>query len=170
VKKPTAVMIVLIAVVCSLFIVAPALAAAQLNTNEKQLMASINKVRAKHGLVKFRVNEKLWDAARGHSTEMSEKKYFYHASYGKKEVWSARILRYGYKYRTVGEDIYWAGGLTGCLPSEVVKAWMKSPAHRKVILTRAFRDIGPGAAMAPDGYGKCTGAVWFYTLDLGRRR
>ena len=46
---------------------------------------------------------------------------------------------------------------------------MKSPMHRAVILTRAFRDIGLGAAMAADGFRKCTGAVWFFTLDLGRR-
>ena len=46
---------------------------------------------------------------------------------------------------------------------------MKSPAHRAVILTRAFRDIGVGAVKTTDGYGSIDGTVWFFTLDLGRR-
>ena len=49
----------------------------------------------------------------------------------------------------------------------VVDAWMKSPAHRAVILTKAFRDIGVGAVKTEDGYANIDGAVWFFTLDLG---
>ena len=51
----------------------------------------------------------------------------------------------------------------------VVDSWMKSPAHRAVILTRTFRDIGVGAVKTEDGYGSIDGVVWFFTLDMGRR-
>ena len=46
---------------------------------------------------------------------------------------------------------------------------MKSKAHRAVILTKAFRDLGVGAVKTDDGYGNVDGPVWFFTLDLGRR-
>ena len=42
-------------------------------------------------------------------------------------------------------------------------------AHRAVILTRVFRHIGLGAVKTDTGYGSIDGAVWFFTLDAGRR-
>ncbi len=41
--------------------------------------------------------------------------------------------------------------------------WMDSPAHRKVILTSIFRDVGVGALTASDGQ-------VYFTLDMGRRK
>ncbi len=89
------------------------------------------------------------------------------------ETWSSRIVRYGYtrqgcSYWKAGENIYYGAGLYSS-PCLVVRAWMASPAHRAVILTKVFRDIGVGAVKTDDGYGNIDGVVWFFTLDLGRR-
>jgi uncharacterized protein YkwD len=46
----------------------------------------------------------------------------------------------------------------------MVKAWMESPGHREIILTRAFREAGVGIAMGvPSGRG--SGAT--FTMDFG---
>lgn len=171
-KSPKGILIVLIVVVGTLLLAAPALAATQLNSYEKQVVTLINKQRAKRGLPQLRVNGKLVEAARGHSTEMGELKYFTHGS-ASGETWSSRIVRYGYtrqgySYWKAGENIYFGAGLWSS-PVACVDGWMKSKSHRTVILTRAFRDIGVGAVKTDTGYGDIDGAVWFFTMDVGRR-
>lgn len=148
---------------------APALT---LNSYEKQVVSLINKQRAKRGLPKVSVHAKLVDAARAHSTDMAGQKYFRHSSLSG-ETFSQRVIRHGYKragysYWKVGENIAWGSGLYSS-PTVIVQAWMKSKAHRNVILTKRFRDIGVGAVKCEDGFGECEGVVWFFTLDLGRR-
>ena len=171
-KSPKSIVIVLIVLVCTLLLATPALAAPTLNTYEKQLVCLINKARAKRDLPQLRVHAKLVNAARGHSTEMGEVKYFTHDSCDG-ETWSARIIRYGYTregfdYWKVGENIYYGAGLYSS-PVACFDSWMKSKAHRNVILTRAFRNIGVGAVRTETGYGSIDGPVWFFTLDVGRR-
>ncbi len=171
-KKPTGIVIVLLVLACSLFLAAPVLAATSLNSYEKQVVALVNKQRAKRGLVALRVNGKLVDAARAHSAEMGEQQYFSHDS-ARGGAWSSRIVRYGYtregySYWKAGENIYYGAGLYSS-PYLVVKAWMGSPVHRAVILTKVFRDVGMGAVKCDQGYDSVDSTVWFFTLDLGRR-
>jgi uncharacterized protein YkwD len=172
VKSPRGILIVLAVVVGVLLLAAPALAATELNPYEKQLVALVNKQRAKRDLPRLRLNAKLLNAARGHSTEMSELKYFAHKS-ADGEAWSKRVIRYGYvrdgySYWKAGENLYYGANLYSS-PVACVSAWMKSKAHRRVILTRAFRNIGVGAVMTDTGYGDIDGTVWFFTMDVGRR-
>jgi uncharacterized protein YkwD len=172
VKPSRIVVVILLAVVGSLLLAAPSLAAVSLNKYEKQLVAEVNKQRAKRGLCKLRVNVKLVSAARAHSADMSQRKYFDHNS-PDGECWSSRIVRYGYtrkgcRYWKAGENLYLGAGLFSS-PYVVVKSWMSSKRHRTVILTSKFRDIGVGAVKTEDGYGSIDGVVWFFTLDLGRR-
>lgn len=163
---------ILVAIVCVLSCAAPALANTSLNKYEKQLVALINKQRAKRDLAKVSVNVHLVKAARSHSAEMGTQKFFAHDS-ADGERWSSRIVRYGYKRRgcslwRAGENIYYGSGIYSS-PRLVMKAWMSSPLHRRIILTKAFRDIGIGAVKTTDGFGSVDGTVWFFTLDLGRR-
>ncbi len=166
------IIIALAVLVATVLLSAPALAATHLNPYEKQLVKLVNKQRAKHGLKALNVNVKLVRAARAHSADMGEKKYFSHdAPSG--ETWSARIIRHGYSregysFWKAGENIYYGAGLYSS-PYVVAKAWMKSKPHRRVILTKVFRDLGIGAVKTDDGYENVDGAVWFFTLDVGRR-
>lgn len=173
-KTRTGIVILLIAMVCTLSLAAPALASTTLNSYEKQLLAQVNKRRAKHDLPQLRLNGKLVASAREHSADMGARKYFEHdAPAPDAEEWDARIIRCGYtkkgfSYWKVGENIYYGSGIWSS-PVAVVDAWMKSKTHRAVILTKVFRDIGVGAVKTEDGYGNIDGSVWFFTLDLGRR-
>jgi uncharacterized protein YkwD len=169
VKK--SVVVVLIAIVCTLVLAAPALAYTPFNSYEKKVIALVNKQRAKYGLAKLRVNGKLVNAARSHSADMGARKYFSHNS-PTGETWTARLRRHGYtrrgyRYWKAGENLYYGSGLYSS-PSVAVRAWMRSKAHRAVILTKVFRDIGIGAVKT-QGYRSLSGPVWFFTLDLGRR-
>ncbi len=164
--------IVLIAIACTLLLATPALASTALNSYEKQVAALVNKQRAKYGLPQLRLHGKLVEAARVHSADMAQREYFEHNS-PSGETWSSRIVRCGYtrkgyRYWKAGENIYYGSGLYSS-PFVVVSAWMKSRAHRAVILTRIFRDLGVGAVKTQDGFGGIDGPVWFFTLDLGRR-
>ena len=171
-KTPRGTIILFVVIVCALFLAAPALAATSLNDYEKQIVAAVNKQRAKYDLCQLRVNARLIEAARAHSADMGGRKYFDHDS-PSGETWSSRIIRYGYSregasYWKAGENIYYGAGLYSS-PCLVVKAWMGSRAHRAVILTKVFRDIGVGAVKSDGGYGNIDGTVWFFTLDVGRR-
>jgi uncharacterized protein YkwD len=173
-KTRTGIVILLIAMVCTLSLAAPAVASITLNNYEKQLITQVNKQRAKYGLSQLRLNGRLVSSARVHSADMGVRKYFAHdAPAPNAEEWAARIIRCGYtkkgySYWKAGENIYYGSGIWSS-PVAVVDGWMKSRTHRAVILTRVFRDIGVGAVKTEDGYGNLDGSVWFFTLDLGRR-
>lgn len=143
-----------------------------LTSDEQMLLDLINKERTKRGLVKLRYSAKLTDAARAHSAEMATEAYFAHDSLSG-EGFSQRLVRFGYaptgcRYWKVGEDIAYGTGLYSS-PVYTVYAWMHSPAHRAVILTACFRDIGVGIAVAEGGYGGVDTPVTFATMDVGRR-
>ena len=147
-------------------------AAVTLNDYEQQLAKYVNQERAKRGLAQLRVNTYLVSSAQGHAADMAKQQYFSHTSISGTS-WSTRIIRYGYtrrgySYWKAGENIFWGAGLYSS-PRFVVDSWMRSSAHRAVILTRAFRDIGVGAAISENGYGKVKIPVWFFALDVGRR-
>jgi uncharacterized protein YkwD len=173
-KTRAGIIVLLVMMVCALCIATPALASTPLSSYEKQLLAQVNRQRAKYGLSQLRLNDKLIASARLHSADMGTRKYFEHnAPAPNEEAWSARIVRCGYTrsgYRSwkAGENISYGAGLYSS-PVFVVDSWMKSPAHRAVILTKTFRDIGVGAFKAEDGYANIDGTVWFFTLDVGRR-
>jgi len=172
-KTRCGIVIVLVALAALLFASMPAAAPASvsLSSYEQQLVKLVNKERTKRHLAKLRINEKLVNAARSHSADMGDKQYFEHSS-PSGESFSNRIVRHGYSrqgYRTwkVGENIAWGAGLYSS-PVAIVDAWMGSSAHRTVILTKDFRDVGVGAVSC-DGFGSVDAMVWFFTLDVGRR-
>jgi uncharacterized protein YkwD len=165
-KKRITVISLFVALAALLLATVPAASpAVTLNPYEQQLVKAINQKRVKHHLAKVRVQAKLVTAAQSHSTEMGEQQYFAHSS-PTGECWSARLVRCGYTrsgytFWKAGEDIFMVSGIYAAFPQTAVKAWMKSPAHRRVILTKSFRDIGVGAVMSGD--------TKYVTLDLGRR-
>jgi uncharacterized protein YkwD len=172
VKKRLVVLICMIALAVALAAPATASASVTLTKLEKQIVTLVNKKRAARGLAKLRVNAKLVKASRSHSREMGNQQYFAHDS-ASGESFAGRLIRFGYTREgcsawSAGENIAWGTGLYSTA-QHTVNVWMKSAAHRKVMLTAKFRDLGIGAVVCKDGYSGCSNPVTFFTLDLGRR-
>ncbi len=153
-----------------LLFVGPATArAATLTKPERQLLALINKTRARHHLCKLTVATCLQKAATAHSHEMLRRGYFSHSSYNGNSF-AQRLIRFGFSpsgYRSwaVGECIAWGAGSRGS-PKAIFRAWMHSAPHRAVILCGHFRRAGLGRAR---GSYKGMSGVVFFTLDCGAR-
>jgi uncharacterized protein YkwD len=139
-------------------------------TPERNILSLINNARAARGLHRLALRTTLCSAARAHSLSMLRLSYFSHSS-ASGETFAQRILRYGYSrgscsYWGVGEVIGWGASSTAGSARAVFRAWMRSTAHRTVILTRRWRDVGIGRAL-----GSYTGIadVRMFTVDFGRR-
>jgi uncharacterized protein YkwD len=91
---------------------------------------------------------------------MIRKDYFGHGNTGR------RLKRFGYNWRTYGENIGGGSGRYG-RPGNVFRRWMNSRGHRVNILRKGFREIGIGTAT---GTYKGKKGYRMYTVDFGRRR
>jgi uncharacterized protein YkwD len=136
---------------------------------EKRLMTLVNHMRVKHHLHQLSMVASLERAARAHSRQMVRRGYFSHNSASGETV-GARLIRFGYTTTgctrwTVGENIAY-GYQASSTPHAIFMAWWHSPAHRRVMLTKRFRNLGIGRA---SGTFKGVDGVVFFTLDCGAR-
>ena len=105
-----------------------------LNAKERSAFAWHNKIRRNHKLRTLCVHPKLQRAARAHSKDMIRRNYFSHNTKGSGSF-SKRLKKFGYtpkgfKYYTAGENIAYGSGPKG-EPKQIMRAWMKSPGHKK---------------------------------------
>ena len=119
-------------------------AAVTANDRERELLAEMNRVRAKHGLRPLQIDARLQQAARSHSHDMIRRTYFAHGSL----VDRLRRFEFRLEGRTVGENLAWGAGRLGT-PGSIVAAWLQSPAHRRTLLRPGFSQVGVGAITAP---------------------
>ena len=113
---------------------------------EAEVIALVNRERARYGLYALIAHPAVAAAARGHSQDMADNDFFSHiGSDGAGFV--QRLLRAGYtKICAGGENI--AAGQSS--PQAVMSAWMSSSGHRANILSTVFRDVGVGYVYEPD--------------------
>ena len=130
-----------------------------LKANEKRSLDRHNSARKSRGLRALCVHPALQKAARAHSVDMINRDYFSHGSVG------PRLKRYGYNWRTYGENVAWGSGSLGSAGS-IFKGWMNSSGHRSNILDGRFREVGIGAAT---GTYKGRSGVTMWTTDFGAR-
>jgi uncharacterized protein YkwD len=138
---------------------------------EAAVVARINEVRRARGLRGLRTNRHLAAAADFHSRDMGRRGYFKHASADGTAFWR-RIQRFyrsrGFRSWSVGENLLWGSDRYGA--AFAVRQWMRSPPHRKNILSRAWREIGVGGAFFASAPGEYEGrAVTIVTADFGAR-
>jgi uncharacterized protein YkwD len=114
----------------------------------------INRARALHRLRPLRANGRLMLAAGAHARDMVARAFFGHrCPTGSTPQSRARGVGYGHgRPMRASETIGWADGAYA-VPAEVVRAWLDSPAHRAILLSREFRDIGVGLALGAPGTG-----------------
>jgi uncharacterized protein YkwD len=115
----------------------------------------------------LRANSELGRAAASHARDMLAHHFFSHSSADGRSVLD-RILRSGYLKRfgnwRVGENLGWGWG-NGASPRDIVAAWMRSPSHRRNVLSRPFRDAGISVAIGSPGRPK-RGSIT-YVVDFG---
>lgn len=105
---------------------------------EKELIALVNKERAKAGVKALAVDKKLAQVARLKSEDMKKRNNMSHeGSYGSP---FDMMKKFGITYRSAGENIA-RGQRT---PKEVMKSWMNSSGHRANILNKRYTHIGVG--------------------------
>jgi uncharacterized protein YkwD len=126
-----------------------------------------NAERRGYGLRKLRVNLRLATAARRHSLDMVRRGYFAHTG-PSGDTFVQRIRAAGYlnsaRRWLVGENLGWGSGASGS-PRAIVKAWMRSPEHRKILLRPSYREVGIGVALGgprPQAESEAT-----FTADFG---
>ncbi|WP_328929684.1 CAP domain-containing protein [Streptomyces sp. NBC_00190] len=120
-----------------------------------EVVALVNKERAKAGCSALTVNDKLTAAALNHSKDMAAHSNMSHTGSDGSDP-GARITRAGYAWMTYGENVAYGYST----PEQVMIGWMNSPGHRENILNCAFKEIGVGLAQ-PNSY---------WTQDFGAAR
>ncbi len=130
----------------------------------RQVLARVNRFRARYRLKALTLDARLNRAAQAHADDMAARDFFSHVTPDGKTV-GDRVTRAGYPWRTVLENL--AAGQDA--PSDVVEGWIGSPPHRQAMLARDIDDAGIGYSfLARDG-GQ-TRQHHYWTLEMGRKR
>lgn len=113
-----------------------------------KIIAMSNKARQENGIRPVAHLNYLSDAARGHSQEMANLKYFSHTSptVGRERPKNRIELSGGWDM-SIAENIYRAAGVPEAeLAEDVIDAWMNSPVHRANLLNPKYNSMGIGIA------------------------
>jgi uncharacterized protein YkwD len=129
---------------------APAAQAA--SAPEKRLLKLIDSTRQTHGLPALRDSRSLCRSARRHSRFMLVHDRFGHLP----------TIRVSARFRTKGEALAMYTGWR-LRPAKVLRLWLNSPPHRRIVLSRRVRFAGVGAVRGRFGRQRMT--TW--TLQTG---
>lgn len=160
------------AVIASGAVAAPSRPAVALSPLESGVLAQINQVRARYGLVSLRLSTNLTAAARVQSQQMAARGFFAHESADGSSFWKRVQQFYAsspWSYWSVGENLLWSS--PDVSSAEAMRLWLKSPEHRKNILTARWREIGVSAVHSASAPGIYQGQpVTIVTTEFGVRR
>ena len=122
----------------------------------RQVLKGINAQRHSHGLPPLRLATALGRVAGSHSRFMAHVRRLQHESADGTSA-TTRIRR-AMHVRRAGEAIAFASDARA-----IVRSWMASPPHRKLLMSRSYRVIGVGVVRGTyQGY-----RVLYATADLG---
>ena len=133
------------------FAAAPAAASA---SPEQRLLSQINSYRAGHGLKPLRFSHSLSRSSRRFARSQMRRDHFGHA---------ARI-RASRAFRALGEVMALRRGWR-LRTAPVMRQWRRSAAHRYVLLSTGFREVGLGRSRGRFGRRRAT--IW--VVQVGRR-
>lgn len=109
---------------------------------QQQILALVNRFRAKSGCRPVTLDRRLIDAANRHAADMARRDYFKHESPNGEKA-GERVKDAGYQWRLYGENI--ARGQES--PWEAMDGWMNSAEHRSNILDCKLNQMGVGLAI-----------------------
>jgi uncharacterized protein YkwD len=116
------------------------------------MVAAVNATRARHGLRPYLPSASLRRSATAQSTWMLRADRFSH----RPRIHASR------RYDSLGEAIAWHAGWSPRV-AYTVRAWLASPGHRRLVLSRHFRYLGAG--MSRGRFGRKRATAW--TLQFG---
>jgi uncharacterized protein YkwD len=123
----------------------------------RDLVAEVNTLRRSHKLRPLVLSPTLQRAAEGHAGALARSGKFTHSWPDGRPFGSWIRVFYSparYRYWKVGENLVWASPTLTA--QQAVQDWLASPAHREILLTPAWRQLGIGvvdAVAAPGAYG-----------------
>jgi uncharacterized protein YkwD len=110
------------------------------------LLCEIAELRERRDVRSVRPNAQLDLAAGRHAADMYERRYFSHVSPGGGDL-ADRARRSGFARRgcswMVGEVLAW-GVASRSTAAGTMRAWMNSPSHRRILVSRRYGQIGIG--------------------------
>jgi uncharacterized protein YkwD len=119
------------------------------------MLDGINGARARHGLAPLHSSNSLHRSASAFAGHLMRTQRFAHAT----------RIHASSRFRTLGETLAIRIGARRWRPRAVVRAWLHSPGHRALILSRGFRYGGAGSARGR--FGGRNAVIW--VLHLGSR-
>ena len=122
------------------------------------LLAEVNRTRRTFGLHALRLSVTLAHAATAHAQALAKAGLFTHNWPSSGQLFSSWIRSFyparGYRAWSAGENLLWAS--PGFTTASAVRQWLDSPTHRRVMLTKSWRELGVGVVAAhgaPGAYG-----------------
>lgn len=139
----------------------------------RALVAEVNRIRRARGLRALAYSAKLATAGTAHANALASAGQFTHVWPTNGRLFGSWIRDFypsrGFRSWSAGENLLWAA--PSFSPASAVQQWLDSPTHRRVMLSRTWREIGVGvvtAAAAPGAYGQRD--VQIAAAEFGARR
>lgn len=134
-----------------LFCFAVTISTAQ-SATEYQVLELINRERSLRRLSPLGLDDRLCKIARRYSREMARTGNFGHYDTEGNSVIERADAGGFSDWRRIGENLFFASGISDQqLPRIAVNGWMRSPSHRRNILSAHWRLTGVGVYRASDG-------------------
>jgi uncharacterized protein YkwD len=139
----------------------------------RSVLTEVNRARRTYGLRPLAYSAALANAATEHSKALATAGMFTHNWPTTGRLFSSWIRGFypagGYRAWRAGENLLWAS--PGFSPATAIQQWLDSPTHRRVLLTKSWRELGIGvvsALKAPGAYGGRD--VQIAAAEFGMRR
>jgi uncharacterized protein YkwD len=139
---------------------------------QRLVTAEINVVRRQHGLRRLAVSLQLARAGQEHATQLAIAGYFSHdwsdgTPFG---AWIRRFYPVAGAHRwSTGENLAWAS--PDVTAQQAVEMWLASPEHRRILLSKTWRQVGLGVIRADSAGGYYEGKnVVILAAEFGIRR
>jgi len=118
---------------------------------QRAVVCEINRVRRRHGLAPVGRDARLTRMASRYARAMVAGGFFSHTTPGGTTLHD-RLRAVGYNGVAAGETLAWGEGRLAA-PRAIVRSWMGSPPHRRVLLGH-YEHVGVGVALgSPFGHG-----------------
>jgi uncharacterized protein YkwD len=136
-------------------------------TQLEAMVCLVNQTRAVHGLPAVRPSAALRRSAALRASAIVRCRQFSHTPCGQSFGSVFRAVGYTRGRAAFGENLAWGSGSLGSAQHAVAQ-WLASPGHRRVLLSRGWRELGVSAVGASGLFAPGTNTIW--VAQFGRRR